>query len=278
MKITFLGTGTSYGVPFVGCDCAVCTSTNPRNQRLRASIFIETSSTRLLIDTTPDLRQQLLRENIRDFSAVLWTHWHNDHIIGLDDLRPISDRVGYLQGFADEKTVENLRRTFGYALDETRENGGVPRLKLRVAAPLETFEIGDISVTPIPIWHGKTLIYAYRLETEENGEHRVLVYATDCSQIPDASREMIKNADVLVLDALRHKPHPTHFSVGEALREIENLQPRRAFLTHIAHDLDCEIDNAKLPPNVQLAYDGLKVEIQPRKRTESTEKESSTRS
>ena len=257
MKITFLGTGTSYGVPFVGCDCAVCTSTNPRNQRLRASVFVETSSTRILIDTTPDLRQQLLREKIRDFSAVLWTHWHNDHIIGLDDLRPISDRVGYLQGFADKTTAENLRRTFAYALQEGRENGGVPRIRLRVAPPLETFLVGDISVTPIPIWHGKTLIYAYRLEAD----NRVLVYATDCSQIPDNSRDAMRKADILILDALRHEPHPTHFSVGEALREIENLQPRRAFLTHIAHDLDCDIDNAKLPQNVELAYDGLQIEL-----------------
>ena len=189
-------------------------------------------------------------------------------------MRPISDKVGYLQGYADETTAENLRRTFGYALQEDCENGGVPRVKLRVALPLETFEVGDIRVTPIPILHGQHPIYAYRLQAA----NRVLVYATDCSHIPDSSRDAMRDADILVLDALRHKPHPTHFSVSEALREIELLQPRRAFLTHIAHDLDCDIDNAKLPPNVQLAYDGLRIEIEPRKHTENTEEESSTRS
>lgn len=257
MKLTFLGTGTSYGVPFIGCDCTVCTSDNPRNKRLRSSVFVETASTRLLIDTTPDLRQQLLRENIRDFQAVLWTHWHNDHVIGVDDLRPISDHVGYLQGFSDETTADNLRRTFGYAMQEDRKTGGVPRVKLRVAPPLKPFLVGDIRVTPLPIMHGKYPIYAYRLEADQ----RVLVYATDCSHIPDSSRDAMGNTDVLVLDALRYKPHPTHFSVSEALREVELLQPRRALFTHIAHDLDHDVDNAKLPQNVELAYDGLEVEV-----------------
>lgn len=263
MKLTFLGTGTSYGVPFVACDCAVCTSENPRDKRLRSSALVETSSTRILVDTTPDLRQQLLRENIRDISAVCWTHAHNDHIIGLDDLRPICNKIGYIKGFADADTIENLQRIFGYAFVPNQE-ANFPRITPRTLEPLETVEVGDIRITALPICHGKRPIFAYRIETfdkQDETRNRVLVYATDCSQIPDASRDLMRNADVLVLGALRHKVHPAHFTVQEALREIENLQPQRAFFTHIGHELEHDETNATLPPSVQLAFDGLQVEV-----------------
>ncbi len=256
MKLTFLGTGTSYGVPFVACDCAVCTSTNPRNKRLRASILVETSSTRILIDTTPDLRQQLLREKVRDLSAVFWTHSHNDHIIGLDDLRPICNRIGYIPGFADEATSEHLQRIFGYAFVPDQE-ANFPRVTLRTLSPFESVEIDDVRITPIPICHGTRTIFAYRFQAE----NRTLVYATDCSQIPDASREAMRNADVLVLGALRHKPHPAHFSLSEALSEVALLNAKRAFFTHISHDLDHDETNTTLPQNVRLAFDGLSVEV-----------------
>lgn len=270
MKITFLGTGTSYGVPFVACDCAVCTSTDAHNKRLRASILVDVedevqaeseaengaSSTRILVDTTPDLRQQMLRENVRHLSAVLWTHWHNDHIIGLDDLRPICNRIGYVPGFADESTSDKLRGIFDYAFVPDRE-ANFPRVTLRTLAPLESVQINNVRVTPIPIRHGKRTIFAYRLESN----HRVLVYATDCSQIPDESRELMRDADVLILGALRRQPHPAHFSLSEALHEVEALGAKRAFFTHIAHDLDHDETNATLPQNVQLAFDGLSVEI-----------------
>lgn len=262
MKITFLGTGTSYGVPFVACDCAVCTSTNAHNKRLRASILVDVedengeSSTRILIDTTPDLRQQMLRENVRHLSAVLWTHWHNDHIIGLDDLRPICNRIGYIPGFADQSTSDKLRGIFDYAFVPAQE-ANFPRVMLRTLASFEAFDVGNVRVTPIPIRHGKRTIFAYRLESA----NRVLVYATDCSQIPDESRELMQNADVLILGALRREPHPAHFSLGEALHEVEALGAKRAFFTHIAHDLDHDETNATLPQNAQLAFDGLSVEI-----------------
>ena len=263
MKLTFLGTATSYGVPFVACDCAVCTSTNPRNKRLRSSVFVETSSTRILIDTTPDLRAQLLRENIRDISAVCWTHAHNDHIIGLDDLRPICNKIGYVPAFANADTLGNLQRIFGYAFVPNQE-ANFPRITPHILEPLETVEIGDIRITALPISHGKLPIFAYRLETfnqPEKAANRVLVYATDCSHIPDASRDLMTNADVLVLGALRHNPHPAHFTVQEALREVKLLQPQRTFLTHIGHELEHDETNASLPSNVQLAFDGLNVEI-----------------
>ena len=266
MKVTFLGTGTSYGVPFVACDCAVCTSSDSCNKRLRASVLVDVaaenegengaSSTRILIDTTPDLRQQMLRENVRSLSSVLWTHWHNDHIIGLDDLRPICNHIGYIPGYADAETSEHLQRIFGYAFVPDQE-ANLPRVTLRTLAPFEAVEVGNARVTPIPIRHGRRTIFAYRLESA----HRVLVYATDCSQIPDESRELMKNADVLILGALRRQPHPAHFSLSEALQEAEALGAKRAFFTHIAHDLEHDETNATLPHHVRLAFDGLSVEI-----------------
>jgi phosphoribosyl 1,2-cyclic phosphate phosphodiesterase len=263
MKLTFLGTGTSYGVPFVGCDCAVCRSDDPRNKRLRCSILVEDQAahdgplTRLLVDTTPDLRQQLLRANVREISAILWTHLHNDHVIGLDDIRPITDRCGYLHGYANSETIVHLKRVFDYVFVQGREHGGFPRITDQVLQARRGFNIGSIAVTPIAIWHGKREIFAYRFECDG----KVLVYSTDCSAIPDESWDLFGGADVLVLDALRHKEHPTHFSLGQALAVVEKVKPRRAFFTHFAHDLDHAITDAQLPAHVNMAYDTLTVEI-----------------
>lgn len=264
MKLTFLGTGTSYGVPYVGCQCAVCHSTDSRNKRLRSSIVVEergdsphTPLTRLLVDTTPDLRQQLLTSDICTVSAILWTHSHNDHIIGLDDVRPLSDRGGYIPGYADAETISRLKVVFDYVFVQGREHGGFPRVNDHLIQPHKSFNIGAIAVTPIPIWHGKREIFAYRFECEG----RVLVYATDCSAIPDESWDWFRGVDVLVLDALRHQEHATHFSVGQAVEVVQKVRPRRAFLTHAAHDLDHEATNAMLPKGTELAYDFLSVEI-----------------
>jgi phosphoribosyl 1,2-cyclic phosphate phosphodiesterase len=257
MKLSFLGTGTSYGVPYVGCDCAVCRSDDPRDRRLRASVLVETATTRLLVDTTPDLRAQLLRADVASLSAILWTHAHNDHIIGLDDIRPLSDRCGYVPGYGDAHTIAHLHRVFDYVFLPGREHGGFPRAMAHVVTPRQTFAVGDISVTAIPIRHGRRDILAYRFESGGS----VLVYATDCSHIPDASWELMRGADVLVLDALRHREHPAHFSVAQALEAVAQLQPRRTFFTHIAHDLAHEETNEALPAGVKLAYDMLSVEL-----------------
>lgn len=253
MKITFLGTATSHGLPYIGCNCAVCTSTDPHNKRLRCSIIVEDDAeeTRLLVDTTPDLRQQFLRAEITWLSSVFWTHDHNDHIIGLDDLRRITDEQGYLNGYASEATLEHLYRVFDYAFVPDRNHGGFPRLIAHVLEPLQTLEIGDFEIMPIPIMHGRQQIFAYRFDDGKS----TFVYATDCSQIPDASWKHMANADVLVLDALRPEPHPTHFSLNQALDAIEKLQPRQAFLTHFGHEMDQEIISAQLPKNVELAFD-----------------------
>ena len=266
MRVTFLGTGTSYGVPQLGCDCAVCTSTDERNKRLRSSILVEHENTTILVDTTPDARTQLLRAKARRLDTVFWTHWHNDHVIGLDDLRTFSDAQGYIPGFAGAQTLENLRKGFDYVFVEGREHGGFPRVAARAIEAFETLKIGALRVTPLPIQHGRHAIFAYRFEPiqEDAASTRapVFVYATDCSAIPNKSRKLMSGADLLVLGALRHREHPAHFTVQEALVETRLLQPHRALFTHIAHDLDDAATNAQLPENVQLAHDGLTVEVE----------------
>lgn len=259
MKLIFLGTGTSHGLPYIGCDCAVCTSTDPLNKRLRSSIIVESenSETRILVDTSPDLRQQFLRENISFISAVLYTHTHNDHIIGLDDLRPITDKIGYVPVYASKPTMEQAQNIFGYGFIPGREHGGFPRFTPRLIENGAPFEIADFRITPIPILHGKSEILAYRFEQAGS----TLVYATDCSHIPDNSWELMKNPDVFVVDALRHKPHPTHFTTSQAIQAAQKLNAKQTFFTHIAHDLDHEETQSALPPNISMAYDGLQIAV-----------------
>ncbi len=266
MRVTFLGTGTSYGVPFVGCDCEVCRSTDPLNKRLRCSILVagdclepveNGERTLILVDTTPDLRQQLLRQHVHYISGVLWTHDHNDHIIGVDDMRPLTDRQGYIHGWANQDTLDRLKKVFDYAFIQDRERGGFPRLTDHLAQPFTPMEMGDVKITPIPIMHGQREIFAYRFDCSG----RSLVYATDCSRIPDASQEAMSGVDVLVLDALHQKPHPTHFNIEQACDAVAHLKPGRAFLTHTTHNVDYSIVNSDLPPGIELAYDGLSFEV-----------------
>jgi phosphoribosyl 1,2-cyclic phosphate phosphodiesterase len=257
MKLTFLGTGTSYGVPYIACDCDVCRSDDPFNKRLRSSILVDEGDTRVLVDTTPDLRTQFLRADVSTLSGVLWTHLHNDHIIGLDDLRPITDRCGYIDGYANEETMTRLKVVFDYVFVEGRNHGGFPRINGHVLTPRQTVELQNLRITAIPIMHYKRDIFAYRIESQ----NRTLVYATDCSHIPDASWELMRGADILVLGALRYKEHPAHFSVAQALDAVEKLKPRRAIFTHIAHDLEHRTINAELPPGVEVAYDTQTVEV-----------------
>lgn len=251
MKVTFLGTGTSHGVPMIGCDCPVCTSSDPHNKRTRSSVFIEINGVNILIDTGPEMRLQALREGIGRVDAVLLTHAHADHVFGLDDIRRFNDISGKpMPCCGSAKTLECIRRIFQYVFVPTQIGGGKPQLDLiEINNP---FDIMGVNVTPIPVFHGRLPIFGYRI-----GD---FAYITDCSRIPESSEELLHDLDTLVLGVIRHEPHETHFCVSEALSIICKLKPKRAYFTHIAHRLEHDQTNNTLPPDVQLAYDGLKIE------------------
>jgi phosphoribosyl 1,2-cyclic phosphate phosphodiesterase len=251
--VRFLGTGTSHGVPMIGCRCGVCRSADPRDRRLRPSIYLSLADgTRVLVDTTPDLRSQALAHDLDRVDAILFTHCHADHVMGLDEVR----RFNVLQQasvpcYGDRRTLDELRRTFAYIFEAPDEGGGIPKVTLHpVDAP---FTIGAQTITPVPVLHGRRPIFGYRFGG--------FAYLTDCSAIPDESWPLIEGLDTLVIDALRHRPHPSHFTVAGALAVIERAAPRRALLTHICHDLGHAATGANLPNGVDMAYDGLTLDI-----------------
>ncbi|MBZ5565305.1 MAG: MBL fold metallo-hydrolase [Acidobacteriia bacterium] len=252
MKLTFLGTGTSTGVPVLACRCPVCTSADAHDRRTRPSVLIEDDGHAVVIDTTPDFRFQALREGLQRLDAVVFTHPHADHILGLDDVRVFYFRQQQpIPIYANTHCMENLKRTFQYIFDGNYPYGGLARLDPHVIEG--PFRAGNLDFVPVPVFHGKLPILGFRV--------RDVAYLTDVSAIPEASFPMLENLEVLVLDALRHKPHPTHMSVEQALGTVERVKPRRAYFTHIAHELAHEATNAALPPHVRLAYDGLKLEM-----------------
>lgn len=252
--LTVLGSGTSMGVPTIGCDCAVCCSSDPRDRRTRPSVLIEYNDRAVLIDTTPDFREQAIREKIHRLDAVLYTHTHADHILGIDDLRPLTYRLrpDKLPLYARPEAAEFIRNMFRYIFDADYKFGGLPQVELKpIEGPLTLF---DAKFEPITVIHGETEIYGFRAGSA--------AYLTDHSEIPEASLAKLQGLDILFLDALRHKPHPTHSTVDNSLRIVERLKPKRAFFTHICHDLPHAATNASLPPNVQLSYDGMKLEFE----------------
>lgn len=252
MRLTFLGTGTSTGVPVVACQCPVCTSQDQRNRRLRASILVQEDGRNIIIDASPDLRQQALRTGLSRVDAVLFTHAHADHVGGIDDLRGFNvAQRDFIPCFANEETVRAIKVRFPYIFNGHLYFGAKPELKMHVAeAPFHLF---DHQITPVPVFHGWLPIFGYRIGP--------LAYVTDCSGMTTEALDILRGVDVLVLGALRREPHPTHFTLGEALEVVREVRPRRAYFTHIAHDLDHQEGSDELPPGVELAYDGLAVDV-----------------
>jgi len=254
VKITVLGSGTSVGVPTIGCHCNVCTSDDPRDKRLRPSILISYNGRNVLIDTTPDFRMQALRAKIDRLDAILFTHSHADHIMGLDDVRPFNFRQkGTIPLFASADTMSAIHRAFQYIFEDMDHESSVPRLDSHMLNG-EAFDLFGLEFRPIRLLHGRAPIYGFRFGQA--------AYLTDHSQIPEESMDQLRGLDVLFLDALRHKPHPTHSTVERSIEYAERLAPNRAFFTHICHDLPHERTETRLPPRVRLAYDGLEIHVE----------------
>jgi phosphoribosyl 1,2-cyclic phosphate phosphodiesterase len=257
LAITFLGTGTSQGVPFVACDCAVCRSDDPRDKRLRSSILVEAPDTTFLVDTTPDLRTQALRHGLRRLDAAVFTHAHTDHVAGFDDLRrfcELQDRP--MPVYASPRTMADLRRMFYYAFDGQHASRNYVRPDPReIDGP---FTLGSVTLTPAEVPHGRILVNGYIFA---RGGRNLAAYFSDCHHVPADIIEAIRGIPVLMIDALRHEPHPSHLSLSEALEVSAASGARRTFLTHIGHDLGHEDTERLLPPGVRLAHDGLRVEI-----------------
>ncbi len=253
MKVTFLGTGTSQGIPLIACKCRVCTSTNPKDKRLRSSIMIEDNGNVFVIDTGPDFRQQMLREKVDKLDAVIFTHEHKDHIAGLDDVRAFN----YIQQkemdvFATERVQEALKREFAYIFSGD-DYPGIPKLKLHTISSVP-FEIDGTTFIPIEVMHFRLPILGFRIHD--------FTYITDANLIPDHQKGKIKGSKVLVINALRREKHISHFTLAEALKVIEELSPEKAYLVHISHQLGLHDELEKeLPAHVHCAYDGLKLEL-----------------
>jgi phosphoribosyl 1,2-cyclic phosphate phosphodiesterase len=253
LSIEFLGTGTSTGVPVIGCDCPRCTSTDPRDRRLRSSVVIRQDDVTLLIDTTPDLREQALQAKLRQIDAVLYTHPHADHTAGLDELRSFNAiQNEHIPIWATPETAEELQARFAYAFANTFPRYGLkPDLALNlIDGP---FAVNGVAVTPIPIMHGWMPIIGFRVGG--------IAYLTDLKTIPDESRALLEDVDILVITALRNTPHPAHLTLDEALAEIERIAPKRAFLTHISHEFGLYTEvQPNLPEHVSIGIDGTIVE------------------
>jgi len=255
LKITFLGTGTSQGVPMIGCNCEVCSSQNPKEKRLRSSVLINLNNKNILIDAGPDFRQQMLREKIKYLDAILLTHEHKDHIGGLDDVRAFN----YIQKkpmdiYAEKRVCDALKsRDFAY-VEERKDYPGIPRMNF-INIKNKAFYIDDIEIIPVRGMHMKLPVFGYRIKN--------FAYITDMNYISSHEKEKLKNLDTLVINALRRKKHVSHFNLEEALEIIEEVKPKRAFFTHISHKLSFEHEDIKnLPKHINLAYDGLQLKIQ----------------
>jgi phosphoribosyl 1,2-cyclic phosphate phosphodiesterase len=255
LTVTFLGTGTSQGVPTIGCDCEVCHSPDPRDKRLRSSIYVETPECAWVVDTGTDFRAQALRENIRRLDAVVFTHSHTDHIMGFDDLRRYSHDLGSIPVYASAETMRDLARVYEFAFNGLNRFPGylvpVPHI---VDGP---FQLGATTITPLPVPHGRHPVNGYLFSRDGK---KLVAYLSDCSAVPDSIVEEISGVEVMIIDALRHRPHPTHLTVAQALEVAAKVRPGRTLFTHVCHELP-QSSETELPAGVGIAYDGLKIQL-----------------
>lgn len=252
MRVTFLGTGTSQGVPIIGCDCPVCTSPLAVNKRMRPSVWLEIAGHHIVIDTAPEFRLQVLQYGLRRLDALLFTHAHADHVFGFDDIRRFCQMQKMaIPTYATADTLRTLHELFGYAFHFAPDNWAIPRAEAHtINGPFRLF---GRRVEPLLVYHGMNPITGFRL-----GQ---FAYITDCSWIPPETEAALQHMDVLVLDALRYRPHPTHFSVDQAVDMIKRLKPQRAYLTHLCHEVEHTTLAQSLPPGIEPAYDGLVCEV-----------------
>lgn len=254
MKVIFLGTGTSQGVPVIGCTCEVCSSPDPKNKRLRTSVFVEINGKNLVIDTGPDFRQQMLREGINQLDGVLFTHAHRDHTAGLDDVRAFN----FMQRmkmpiYGTAETLNQIKSDFGYIFGP-QEYPGLPRIELNIIDE-EPFDIEGVTITPLPVLHHKMPVFGFRIGN--------FSYITDANAIPESTLVKLQGTEVLVLTALQHQPHVSHFNLKEAVEMTKIIKPQKAYFTHISHKLGLYTTvEATLPDNINLAYDGLTLTLQ----------------
>jgi len=254
--LTFLGTGTSQGVPVIGCECAVCTSTDPRDRRTRSSVYVQSPEMSWVIDTGTDFRFQALREKINRMDAAVFTHSHTDHIMGFDDLRPFCFSGRPIPVYASAETMKDLKRVFEFVFNGQNNYPGyiIPDPHI-IDGP---FLLGKTELIPLPITHGVAHVNGYLIRRD--GRSRV-AYLSDCKAVPDPVIDRIAGVENLIIDALRHRLHPTHLSIGEALEVVARVKPVRTWFTHLCHELPHEETERNLPPGVRLAYDGLKLEL-----------------
>lgn len=253
IKITFLGTGTSSGVPMIACTCEVCTSADKKDNRLRSSILVESASTTIIVDTGPDFRYQMLRQQVKKLDAVLFTHSHKDHVAGLDDVKAFNYfNKTAINLYADSITEETIRREFYYAFTDAKYPG-IPELKINPMG-LEPFVIGDIPVQPIQVWHLRMPVLGFRFGK--------FTYITDANRIEEVEKEKIKGSEVMVVNALRKQKHISHYTLDEAIELVEELKVPTAYFTHLSHQMGRHADiEAELPEHIHLAYDGLQLQF-----------------
>lgn len=253
-RLTFLGTGTSHGVPSIGCKCETCLSKDPKDKRLRSSILLERDNKNIVIDTGPEFRIQCLRANIDHLEAVLYTHTHADHLNGIDDLRSFTNDGHSLPLYGDIKTIEEIKERFAYIQQGTVNDTVIPKLSLKTLKPYEQVNIEGFEITPLILDHGWLEIYGYKIFNT--------AYLTDCNHLPDETYKHLKNLDLLILDALQHRHHKTHFTIEEAIEVARKIGAKKTLFIHIAHGIKHDRDSKLLDENMALSYDTLSMELE----------------